>query len=503
MSTDVNVYIENNVYFRIEAERGILYELKEYFSAYIPNHKFHPKVKQHLWNGKISLFEIYDRLLPIGLYKNLKKFLKYYNYTYKYHLTKDDLINDIPKDVFTDFYKQLFKGTTIYPRDYQQEAIEQSLIYKRGVVEAATGAGKSIVIYSIIRFIKETVDGNILIVVPNIGLVTQLFDDFKTYGWNDSYDYVSLLYGKSKYDPNKKITISTWQSIYKKHEQFFEKFNAVIVDETHMAKTTSIKTILTNCVNAEYRIGLTGTLPTDKLEKMTIVGYLGPTIFKLMSKSLIDGGFLSNIEIMNMKLRYKKEEVELVRSMTYAEEVDFIINHSRRNNIFKYIIDSNFVDNTHNILILAQRISHIDNIVEYLTTTYEKRTVFRIDGSTSAEERDSIRNNIEHMEGVILVATYGTLSTGINIPKLHHVVLGSFYKSKIKILQSIGRGLRKHYSKERIIIWDIIDDLRYDVKRRNTGNIEKENNYAYSHFLERVSYYKEQQFTYSNNKITI
>lgn len=497
MSNTIRIGLKDNVYLSIECEMDQAFELKEYFSCYVPDYKFNPKYKARMWNGKISFFNINDRTLPIGLLKFLKPFLKKYKYKVVFDFDRKVLQDDIEHEDLIGLYDVLFEGSKIYPRDYQQKAIYAGLKNKRGILEAATGAGKSLIIYCMIRFWMEELDGRILLVVPSINLVNQMFSDFREYGWYDSYDDVTLLYGKSKnYDPNKKVLISTWQSIYKKGPKFFEDFDAVVVDETHGAKSASIQNVLKKCVNAEYKIGLTGTLPTEKVDRFNIYGYLGPVVYKLRSDELIKRGFLTDLRIVNMHIRYPDKDVKVNKDRTYAEELSFLINNPKRNRIFKYIIDGKHVQKDENVLILAQRIEHIDNIVEYCKEEFPEREVLRIDGSTNPEERERVRHYVESNNGVILVATYGTLSTGVNIPKLHHVIFASFYKSKIKVLQSIGRGLRKHKTKNRIIVWDIVDDLRW-LKRKNKktrkGN-EYGLNYAYQHFEERLKYYNEQRF---------
>lgn len=505
MDDIINVNLLDNVYVHIECNVEQVHELKEYFSYYIPNYRYNPKVKARIWDGKVSFFNTMDRTLPIGLIHQLKDFLIKYDYKIHFNFKKSDLQNDITHEDLIPFYDALFSGTGIYPRDYQQQAIYKSLKHKRGVIEAATGAGKSIIIYTILRFMMEDTKGKILLVVPSINLVNQMFSDFKEYAWHDSYDSVTLLYGKSKhYDPDKRVTISTWQSIYKNNIGFFKQFSGVIVDETHGAKSISIQTVLKKCINAEYKLGLTGTLPTEDIDRMNIFGYLGPVIYKLKSKTLIDKGFLSNIRIVNLHIRYNDDEIKINKVRKYAEELDFIISHPKRNNVLKYIFDSKYVSQNDNVLILSHRLSHIDYMVEYLTELYPDKTILSITGNTDPEQRETIRKNIESGTGIILVATYGTLSTGVNIPKLHHVIFSTYYKSKIKVLQSIGRGLRKHKSKDYVILWDLVDDLRWAKRKKDgEGNIQYNNNYAYTHFLERIAYYKDQEFKYINKSIVL
>ena len=196
MSNTITVDLVDNVYLGIGCEIDQAFELKEFFSCYVPNYKYNPKYKARLWNGKISFFNIQDRTLPIGLLRYIKPFLIKYGYKIRFNFDKTIFQNDITPDELIPFYDALFDRDGIYPRDYQQDAIYAALKNKRGVLEAATGAGKSIIIYAILRYMMEDTDGKLLLVVPSINLVNQMFSDFHDNGWYDSYDDVTLLYGK-------------------------------------------------------------------------------------------------------------------------------------------------------------------------------------------------------------------------------------------------------------------------------------------------------------------
>jgi superfamily II DNA or RNA helicase len=509
MNDVITVRLKDNVNLEISCAIDQAYELKEYFSCYATNYQYNPKYKAKMWNGKISFFNVHEKTLPIGLLLYIKPFLTKFKYKIRFEFDRSKLKNNITTDDLTAFHNVLFDGVTnngkaVFPRDYQHNAILSALQHKRGVLEAATGAGKSIIIYSIIRFIMEHVEGKVLLVVPSISLVSQMFSDFREYGWWDNYDDVSLLYGTSKsYDPKKKVLISTWQSIHKKTSKFFEQFDAVLVDETHNAKSASIQTVLKKCVNAEYKLGMTGTLPTEPIDRFNIFGYLGPVIYKLKSHELISRGFLSDMRVINTYLRYPHKDIVDNKKRTYAEEIKFITKNEDRNKILKYIISSKHVKEVENILILAQRLSHIDDMEKYLKKEYPNRTILKISGMTHADERERIRQYVECNDGIILVATYGTLSTGVNIPKLHHVIFASFYKSKIKVLQSVGRGLRLHKSKKIMYVWDIIDDMRWKKKKRKNSKEEYGYNYAFKHFLERRSFYLDQRFKCLDKRIKL
>lgn len=499
----------NETFFKIHCSYEQALELHSHFECYAENYWFSPKYKNKLWNGKISFFDLNDRTLPIGLFSLLKEFIQKFKYEYFFAFDKEEFVNELDERDLTSFYDTIYKDSKYYPRDYQHEAIKRLLTLKRGVVESPTGSGKSLIIYSLIRFaMADTSNGKILLVVPNVDLTNQMFNDFEDYGWNSAKNNVSVLYHASgRYDPDKPILISTWQSIYEKDPTFFEQFDGVIVDEVHGAGSSgSIQTILKNCTNAEYRFGVTGTMPDALLDKYNIHGYIGPKLLEIETHELIKQGHLSDIKIGNIFLQYPKSDVEENKGNKFKDECDFIIKHENRNKIFKHIIKH--INTNDNVLILCERINHLDSIYDYLCdefdTTVEDmkngkcKPIFKISGQTDVNIRLKIRKYMEDHGGVIMIATYGTMAMGINIKRLHHVILGSSYKSKTKILQSIGRGLRLHATKKILKVWDIIDDLRYVTNRRTLKD-----NYIFKHFLKRLEYYKQRKFKYINKKINL
>jgi superfamily II DNA or RNA helicase len=334
----------------------------------------------------------------------------------------------------------------------------------------------------------------IILVVPNIGLVNQMLSDFKEYGWDNADEYVSLKYHGKKIDMEKPMLITTWQSVYKYPEEFFKTFDGLIIDEVHGAGTSkNILNISKMCSCADYRIGFTGTMPEEGAETLTINGYLGPVLYDLGAKKLIDDGVLSKIQINNLILKYP--EHVCMGFDNYNDEVDYIISNKNRNESIDFIV--NEVPETDNIIFLMQRVEHLKATVEYFKKNFPNREVYQIYGGVEADERERIRKLIESKNGAIIIATYKTMSTGVNIKKLHHVVFFSSYKAKITILQSIGRGLRTHETKSKVQIWDVVDDMRI------TTGPNKRLNYSYKHFKSRLNYYKEEGFAYNENIITL
>lgn len=499
----------DEVYFQVRnLTRGSALELKEHLSCKIENYWFHPKVRARIWDGTISFYDWNSQTIPIGLFPQFVKFCRKFNYEYHANFSREEIINDISDEKFEEFYQNIFKEEEYSPRDYQDDCIKSALRMKRGVIESPTGSGKSLVIYSIMRFIMGVAEGKILLIVPNVSLVNQMFSDFQEYGWSHAETYCSLIFsGSKKINPNCPIVISTWQSIYKRPQSFFEQFQAVLVDETHGAKSNSIQTCLKKCVNAEYRIGLTGTMPEDLHNQYTIYGFLGPKIFEMKSSELIEKGILSNIKIANLMIQYPKETVFRywhdeeghVKKRSYQEELDIIYGNPDRNKIFKLIVDK--LNKEENILILCHRISHLKDIKAYLESNFTDYDIFEIYGQTDSDERERVRKLTNIQGSTIILGTFATMSTGINIKRLHHVIFASSYRSKIKVLQSIGRGLRTHETKDKLFVWDIVDDLSW-VHDWGSEEVHHKN-HVYGHWLNRLEYYDKQGFQYLTKKINI
>lgn len=501
MKKNIEVNLVNEVFLYVNCDAEQARELYNYVSCMAPNYQFHPKYRAKMWNGRISFFDAQNRLLPIGLLKNLMNFIDKYQYDYKFNFNVDDLINEIDEEDVKKIYNNLFEGTNFKPREYQHKAIMRSITRKRGVIVSPTGSGKSLDIYTIIRLIllaqnNQTESSSILLIVPSVSLVEQMFSDFREYGWVDIDKYVGILYAGKEINLEKPVLISTWQSVYKRPDSFFKLFGTLLIDECHIVRSLSINTIAKKCVNAEYRIGFTGTLPTVEADQYNIFGYLGPCIFDITTKSLMDSGVLSQITIGNILLKYPSDMIEKNKYASFPHEIRFLVDYAPRNHIFNFIINS--FENGENALILCQRIKHLNKIYEYVYNHFPKYNVFKIFKDIKAQEREKIRKEMENQKNAIIIGTYATTSVGINIKNLHHIVFASSYKSQIKVLQSIGRGLRRHQSKDHLILWDIIDDLSWRGLRNGLHK-----NHVLKHFDERLKYYNEQGFEYFNKKLEL
>ena len=407
-----------------------------------------------------------------------------------------EFLEQLDEKEYTEMIKDNMKNAPFEIRDYQDKAVRAALKYHKGILLSCTSSGKSLMIYNAVRCIRKKDYNHILLIVPNIMLVDQMYDDFKDYGYDNIDDEVERLGGGHEATFDKPVLISTWQSLQNKDAEFFEKYSAVFVDEVHGSKASVLSKIMKWCTNAYYKIGTTGTLPNDKCDLLQIREVVGEVIFELKSKELIDAGVLTKIKIANIIAKYPAEFIKKNKGRSYPEEVKMVEEYQDRNKVLELILSH--TDPSHNILILMNHLKHVKLIQEWLEEKYPDKKVSVITGAVSGTERSQIRTGIENEDGTILLATYQTMSTGVNMPKLHDVILYANSKSKIKVLQSIGRGLRKHKTKNQIILYDVIDDLTYQTSR---GRLVE--NYLVKHWKERMNYYKEQEFPVINTSINI
>jgi superfamily II DNA or RNA helicase len=489
LSNEIIISKPNEVYFKLQLNVEQSLELREFFSVHVKNYFFQPRYKAKIWDGRISFYN--KNCLPIGLFDNFKQFCKKFNYQYKFDFDQSQLTNQISDQEINQLYNEIFKDSRYYPRDYQDSCIKTFLRNKRGVCEVATGAGKSLIIYVLMRYLLKQNNKKILLIVPVINLTEQLFSDVKDYGFQDVENNISLIYSNSKkIKIDNRIVVSTWQSVYKKDESFFDQFGTIIVDEVHVSKAACLQELLKKTTKCDFRVGLTGTLPSDKCELMQIFGYLGPKVYEIKSEFLIDKGILSQLKIANLILKYPKDIVDCSKNLKYDKEIKLINSYKKRNDILKFIING-AVKKEENVLILIREIDHLKIVKKYLEENFKDFKIHEIFGMTKSDDREEIRKSLNETSGNILLGSYGTVSQGLNICRLHHLIFFSSYSSKIKVLQSLGRILRTHDSKSQAIVYDVVDDLTYMTKNNNLHK-----NYVFKQFQQRLQYYKSQGFNF-------
>lgn len=478
----------------VECNEQIGREMSNFFSVYAPNYRWAPTYKSGFWDGKIRFFD-YKNHLPIGLIHKAKLFAKQGGYevvqSYKQH-------PELDREEFVRFVKSLNitddKGEPMTPRDYQLEAAYDACSKRHVCMEVPTAGGKTLIMYIIARFF-EKIGKRLLCVVPSVSLVEQGYGDFFSYGWEDLSQYVHMIYAGKRKDTFCPIIISTWQSLQpklKEDPEYFQQFDGLLVDEAHGAKATVLKDLCKSCTNASWRMGLSGTYPEDKTaDRFTIEGGLGPVKKFTTYKELQDKGHIAGLKIFTIILKYPlatKRRCYDECGGDYQLESDFINGLPERNNFIRNMAKS-FDKNG---LILFTKIEkHGEPLKEALSTIEGKKLLYIV-GSVDVKEREMSRMIAEKRNDVIILGSFGTMSTGINIKNIHYIVFASGYKSRIKVLQSIGRGLRKHGEKVDLILYDIIDDMSFSSKADGIRYI----NHAVKHWKERTKIYQEQGFSY-------
>lgn len=475
----VHVQYINAVHCKIVTDPSILMELVDHFTFFAENYRFNPKYKARVWDGKIRIVNRLTALVYAGLTRHIKKFCDERGYAFTYDAQFQ--YDEIDKDQFNDFIKSLELPEKYVPRDYQLKSVYKCLRSKRRVLLSPTSSGKSLMIYMITQWYKKKT----LIIVPTIGLVKQMSDDFRSYGYKGSMHLSTD--GLNKYGPvEEDIVITTWQSLEngkkKIPKQWYQQFEVVIGDEAHTCKATSLVKILSVLDNCKYRFGTTGTLDDTPLNKITIQGLFGPEYQVVTTKNLMDAGHVSNLKIKCIVLKYPKEVCKDQKGKTYQEEIDFITSNEERTKFIRNLT----LSLKGNKLVFFRVISHGKAIADSIRDNSDVN-IFYIDGSVSGEDRDAIRHAVEDEENAIIVASLGTTSTGVSINKLHHMIAASPSKSKIKVLQSIGRMLRQHETKQHAVLYDIVDDL----------SVGANHNFTFKHFIDRTKIYDKEQFKYT------
>ena len=479
MSVDLILHHKDEAFIRFECDRNIAQELSDYFTFHVPGYQFVPAYKNRLWDGKIRLADLRTFLIYRGLIPYIEKFCT----EREYKLAIDPAIS--VTENFSVIEAEEFVKSLNLPhqvRDYQLKSFIQAVRNKRLLLLSPTASGKSLILYLIIRYLQMADYKRGLLIVPTTSLVEQMYSDFASYGY-DSDQYCHRQYaGKDKHT-NKFLTITTWQSIYKNEKDYFEQFDFVLGDEAHQFKAKSLTTILSGCTNTKYRIGTTGTLDGTQTHRLVLEGLFGPVYKATTTAELIDKGQLASFKIKCLILKYPDAICKEARSWDYNQEMEYIVKNNARNEFIRNLVMSL----EGNSLVLFQFVEkHGKILYELIKEKTGDRKVFFVHGGTDVDIRESIRAITEKESDAIIVASYGTFSTGVNIRNLHNIIFASPSKSRVRNLQSIGRGLRLGENKEQAVLFDVADDFR----------IGKFANFTLKHFAERVKIYDEEKFNY-------
>lgn len=454
----------NEVFMKVDCDDGLARDLYDFFSFTVPGAKFMPSVKNRYWDGKVRLFSLKTKRIYIGLLPYVDEFCRERGYDF-------DGITDVigeKTDITFDLKKYFMKEYNLpfEPRDYQMEAVETTIKYGRQLLLSPTASGKSLIIYLLARWYnKKTV-----IIVPTTSLVEQMTKDFIDYGYTEP---VCKIYsGQEVFDAP--ITVTTWQSFAKAPKEVLDSFDVVIGDEAHLFKATTLKGILEKMKTTAIRVGTTGTLDGSEVHRLQLEGLFGPVKKVITSAQLIEEGTIAKIDIDCIILKHQK-----CHKMSYQEEMDYLVSSQERNHFITNLV-ANLRGNT---LVLFQYIEKHGQPLWEMFNPRIQGTLHYVHGETDVEDRESVREIVERSDNNVILASYGTFSTGINIKRIDNIVFASPSKSRIRNLQSIGRGLRKADGKDSMRLFDIADDLQCD-------------NYTLAHLKERINIYSEENFPY-------
>lgn len=473
-----------------DCEQSVASELSEHYTFEVPGAKFMPAVKARRWDGKIRMLNRTNGEINAGLYWSIKKFCMERGYG----IHVEDGPYGVPQTINKVNHMETMKwistlGLPFAPRDYQYDAVCHAIKFKRSILISPTGSGKSLIIYMLMRWYLENHDRKILLIVPTTSLVEQMAKDFTDYGFDP--DLFHKIYSGKDKETNKRIIITTWQSIYKLSPKWFEDFGCIFGDEVHGFKSKSLSSIMNKSYNAEYRFGTTGTLDGTQVHKLVLEGLFGPVHRVTTTNTLQEKNQLASLDIDIILLEHLKEDGDKLYGCTYQEEIDFLVGHSKRNNFIRNLALS--LDG--NTLVLFNLVDKHGKVLRDLVEDKidEGRKLFYVSGETKTNDREAIRSIVETQTDSIVIASLGTFSTGINIKNIHNIVFASPSKSQIRVLQSIGRGLRLSDDGRTTNLYDIADDLR--CKGRP--------NFTLKHSAERIKIYNNERFKHKLSKVIL
>ena len=485
----------NHVYLRVFSDPSVEQELSDFFTYEYPGARFTPQYKARLWDGKVRMYDMYRKSLYVGLLRYVQEFAERNKYELEYVNDVVTIAEITPEQVmdYAKWLEPMGHGKPIEIRDYQVEAVTEAIRNERILLLSPTASGKSFIIYTTMRHHLEA-GRRCIIIVPTTSLVEQLFADFEDYssanGWKISHHCQKLYSGFSK-DFTKDVLITTWQSVYLQPKVWFQNFDVIFGDEAHQFKAKSLTTVMEKLDQVRYRVGTTGTLDNKKIHRLVLEGMFGPVHRVTTTKELMDTNRLATLNITCILLKYD-EPTRLSRNKNlYQDEMSFIVSNEKRNNFIRNLA----LNCKGNTLVLFQYVEKHGKVLHDLIQekAHDGRKIFFVFGGTATIDREAIRHITESESDAIIIASYGTFSTGINIPSLENVIFASPTKSKIRNLQSIGRGLRLKNGKTECNLYDLADDLHWKSWKNHTLN----------HFAERIKTYAEEKFTYKLVEVNI
>lgn len=474
----------------------------------IHNHFFHPLVKKKHWDGAICFVDKRGPLwrVPVGLWSEVFEIGEKYKIDVDIVGLDNIIQGDLTLEEFTQWCNEFFSDREMKPRDYQIEAAWRIVKFRFSCLEIATSSGKTLIAFIVLAYLKQVKKINkFLMIVPNTTLILQGAEDFEEYGLKDVDNCeMQLIHGGNKNKISSGLMIGTYQSLVKQDEDFFDGVEAVFVDESHQSHSKSIKEVVSKCRLSKYRFGLSGTLTNrNTAEHLTIQQYLGPLVMEISPKFLFDNKYATPVSIKVVKMNWISEDIkeklydlrnnkqDLEGSEIFSVERKLVISSDKR---LKYIVD--FISKTSkNSLVLFQSVGegYGKRIYDSLREIQADKEVYYVDGDTEPERRDFFKGKMEEGTNKILVASFGTLSTGVSVKNIHNIFLTESYKSEVLIKQSLGRGMRLYEGKEKVNVIDFVDDFSWKSSA----------NYLIKHSNERIEIYKREKFEYKIYDVTL
>tara|TARA_B100000427_G_scaffold284287_1_gene257069 strand:+ start:3675 stop:5147 length:1473 start_codon:yes stop_codon:yes gene_type:complete len=476
---DLSIKKKNEVYLKVEAEPHLHKEAAEYFSFDVESAKYMQRKNRYRgWDGKVHLYSPATGEIYCGLVDYLTDWAQEKGYTYQFQESENfghpiDQNNLVTPESVVGFVKAL--GIPVKARDYQYSAIYECLRYNRRLLLSPTASGKSLMIYSLVRF-HVNVKRKVLIVVPTTSLVEQMYKDFEEYGWMASKHCHKIYAGEEK-NSEADCIITTWQSVYKQPRKWFERFNVVIGDEAHQFKAKSLTTIMHKLHGCKYRYGFTGTLDGANVNQLVLEGVFGRCSQVTRTHQLMKKGHVAQLKVKVIVLKHDEQVFD-----GYQDEIEYLCEHEQRNKFIRNLA----CDLKGNTLVLFNYVEKHGMPLYEMINSHTDKPVHFVYGGVDVDDREQIRHLVENENDSIIVASYGTFSTGVNIKRLHNIVFASPSKSRIRNLQSIGRVLRVGIGKEVATLYDIADNIS-----RDNGK-----NYTLLHLFERLKIYRDEKFNY-------
>jgi superfamily II DNA or RNA helicase len=466
------------------------YDMSKHFehkldNVYLVNSHKH---KFGRWDGVVRFYNSRKEIIYVGLIRQVMSYLVKRSYDIE---IGDKLKSYLADEIDYDLSK--YQSEAFGLRTYQRKAVAQCLKHKRRLIQSPTASGKSFIIYNTVSALRDAGIAS-LIIVPSITLVSQMEGDFLDYGMEQS-DIHTISEGADKYT-DAPIVISTWQSlqglIKSEDTSYFHRFGCVIADEAHGATSEMMIKIVTACENAYYRFGFSGTYYKPNTDLMTLVGLFGTKYVAITTREMIDAGYVPDLNIGIIILKYLEEDRRFLQGSAYTEEMDFIETHRNRNETVAKIV----LSREGNTLCLFRKHKHGQFLKELAeSNNTEGKPIYYLTGQNKNSERQEVIRILESNTNCLVFASYGIFSTGVSIKNLHNVVFGSDMKSYNKVAQSIGRALRKLAGKDDVTVYDIFDDLSIRMRKDGRGKLANPyENYAYQHGFDRVGLYEREEF---------